>query len=288
VQLYIEHTMEWLREAKTVLRKDGVAWIDLGDSRGGGSAKSLALIPQRLAIACQDEGWIVRSYIIIPSWMPESAKDRPTDSYRVALMLLRSQRYWYDGHAVRVASKPGSLERNEYRYSTDGSKWKDRDDQTRLVAGLHRPGRDVNEYVHPDGLRNLGDIWDDIPPAAYPDAHFATFSVREPEICIKASCPAEICVKCGKPRVRINKKGLTAGWTDCGCNAGWESGVCLDPFIGTGTSAIAARMLGRRCIGIDASEDYLKQAVRRLTVGDKGVRAIVAARREGARQETLW
>ena len=35
VGAYIEHTMEWLREAKRVLRKDGVAWIDLGDSRGG-------------------------------------------------------------------------------------------------------------------------------------------------------------------------------------------------------------------------------------------------------------
>ena len=42
--------------------------------------------------------------------------------------------------------------------------------------------------------------------------------------------------------------------------------VILDPFIGSGTTAIAAQRLGRRCIGIDASETYLKDiAVKRIT-----------------------
>jgi DNA modification methylase len=343
VGAYIEHTMEWLREAKRVLRKDGVAWIDLGDSRsatdghttgpspirqgrsnivaqqavkgqaGGLPSKNLALIPARIAIACQDDGWIVRSWIIIPSWMPESAKDRPTDSYRTVLMLVRSPRYWYDAQAVRVQATDNpsfcpsvKIDSPHFEHTKDRvGDW----------------GKSADRF---DGLRNLGDIWQ-IPPAAYPDAHFATFATEEPETCIKASCPAEICVKCGKPRVRIVKKanvrehpqrqgrkdrnkadydgegyaeresglGLTwdeqtVGWTDCGCGAGFEPGTVLDCFIGTGTTAVAARMLGRKCIGIDASEDYLRQAVTRLQVGDSGIRKIVAARRAGARQETLW
>jgi len=348
VALYIEHTMEWLREAKRVLRKDGVLWLDIGDSRHGSWGdyvksgepknkrsgkrwtrpgyekaafhdkpptaqrgklhKSLALIPQRIAIACQDDGWIVRSQIIIPSWMPESAKDRPTDSYRMVLMLVRSPRYWYDAQAVRVVGESA----NDGRYMTG------RHEQQEYGAGWQTDAK----FFPQDGLRNLGDIWK-IPPAAYPDAHFATFATEEPETCIKASCPAEICVKCGKPRVRMmgskweshqgasfaaldvpgspmyrggghHQDGLpyrgqveTIGWTDCGCGCGFESATVLDPFIGTGTTAVAARMLGRRCIGIDLSEDYLKQAVTRLQVGDQGIRKLVEARRHDAEQGIL-
>ena len=38
----------------------------------------------------------------------------------------------------------------------------------------------------------------------------------------------------------------------------------IDPFVGSGTTCIAARRLGRRSIGIDLSLDYLAIAKRRL------------------------
>ncbi|GAH71892.1 unnamed protein product, partial [marine sediment metagenome] len=105
---YISHTIEILREIRRVLRKDGVVFWNIGDSYAGsgmGAAnypgdypkqnrnigtlavkgrkaykdniikpKDLCLIPQRLAIAAQEDGWWVRSIII---WnklnpMPES------------------------------------------------------------------------------------------------------------------------------------------------------------------------------------------------------------------------
>lgn len=40
--------------------------------------------------------------------------------------------------------------------------------------------------------------------------------------------------------------------------------VVLDPFVGSGTTAVVARKLGRRFVGIDLEEDYLCWAAKRL------------------------
>lgn len=99
---HIERMVECLREVRRVLRDDGVVWLNYGDcfaggGRGSGGVESekqksntgslscapsfkgieagnLMLMPHRLAIALQDDGWIVRNDLV---WfkrnpMPES------------------------------------------------------------------------------------------------------------------------------------------------------------------------------------------------------------------------
>lgn len=55
----------------------------------------------------------------------------------------------------------------------------------------------------------------------------------------------------------------TLGWSDCG-HGNYRPGIVLDPFVGSGTTALVARNHGRHAIGIDLRADYLELAARRL------------------------
>jgi len=47
--------------------------------------------------------------------------------------------------------------------------------------------------------------------------------------------------------------------------------LVIDPMTGSGTTCVAAKMLGRRYIGIDISSDYCKIARKRIAAAEKGI-----------------
>ena len=134
-QLYIDHLVEICREIKRVLKPSGTFWLNLGDTYFGGgggnygSGKSITskkphipnflnriktdsawlqpkqklMIPARVAIALQHEGWILRNDIIWwkPNHMPSSVKDRLTCSYEHVFLLVKARRYYFDLDAIR-------------------------------------------------------------------------------------------------------------------------------------------------------------------------------------------
>jgi len=75
--------------------------------------KDLMLMPERLAIALQEDGWWIRSRIIWakPNPMPESVTDRPTKSHEHIWLLSKSERYYYDAEAIRerADSQPSKM-----------------------------------------------------------------------------------------------------------------------------------------------------------------------------------
>jgi len=64
--------------------------------------------------------------------------------------------------------------------------------------------------------------------------------------------------------ITLNRKESFVGWSDCGCNAGWNGGVVLDPFMGSGTVALVARKNSRQFIGFELNKEYVEIANKRL------------------------
>jgi hypothetical protein len=58
------------------------------------------------------------------------------------------------------------------------------------------------------------------------------------------------------------------GHTSCKC-ANYKRGLVLDPFMGSGTTALVARALGRDYLGIELSPKYISMSYDRLTKTSK-------------------
>jgi len=271
--------------------------------RCGAPEKCMCLQNFRFITHCIDElGLILRNIIIWckPNAMPCSVTDRLALMYEPIFVLVKDRAYWFDLDAVRVPYAPSGIQRRKYPLSKFGG---DPQNPTgRFGKGVKKGSEAVllPEIPNPLG-KNPGDVWI-IATQPFPEAHFATFPPQLIEPLVELGCPRWICKKCKQPRSRIvktyyepgkrysNEKTLTeeakkqgqnpgpqgmkygranairytVGWTKCGCDAGWESGVVLDPFMGSGTVAVVATRLLRRWIGIEISEEYCQMTVNRL------------------------
>ena len=79
--------------------------------QAGLKPKDLVLMPARIALALQSDGWWLRSEIVWakPNPMPESVRDRPTSAHEKVFLLTKSARYFYDADAVREPGKGGPM-----------------------------------------------------------------------------------------------------------------------------------------------------------------------------------
>ncbi|WP_419165378.1 DNA-methyltransferase [Candidatus Palauibacter sp.] len=127
VEDYVSALLKIMAEARRVLKRSGVAFLNLGDTyysgkgaphgpdakskkrrfglravdKSGGlgiglQRKSLIGIPWRVALALAEDKWVLRSAII---WrrknaLPEFVRDRPRRTYEYVFMLARSRRYY--------------------------------------------------------------------------------------------------------------------------------------------------------------------------------------------------
>lgn len=261
---YVAALVAVFAQVKRVLRDDGVLWLNLGDSYVGngspggmsktlvgasqrltsagklrpkpGVPKNLMGMPWRVAFALQDDGWTLRNSIIWhkPNAMPESVTDRLSGRHENVFLLSKRARYWFDLDPIREWSRdskesdvPGQSMR-QHR-SSRGS--------TATSRGGIQPGNTMQRDPAANGLganplgKNPGDVWS-IPTAPYSGAHFAVMPPEVVRRCILAGCPTD--------------------------------GTVLDPFSGSGTTAMVARQLGRKAVGIELNPDYLALSTQRI------------------------
>lgn len=214
-QEHIKNIVNLFKEIKPKLKDSATIWLNYGDSyattvngtkvknmkkngvgrKGDDRAfvdkpfstiqdslkpKDLVMIPNRIAIALQDDGWWIRSEIIWhkPNPMPESIKDRPTSSHEKIWLITKSKNYYYDHESIKEPIKNSSKIRlNQNIENQKGS--------TRANGGMKSNG---NMKAVGYEKRNKRNVWT-VSTKPCKEAHFATFPKDLIEPCIKAGCP---------------------------------------------------------------------------------------------------
>ena len=199
----------------------------------GCKPKDLIGIPWLVALALRGDGWYLRSSII---WhkgnaMPESTRDRPTRCYEYVFLLTKSKKYFYDWQAVAEPIALTTAGRLKSGVSK-GNKYNVTVPGQNQPQKINRPrekGAYADELICP--VRSRRNVWQ-INTASYRGGHFAAFPPKLAETCILAGCPV--------------------------------GGIVLDPFLGSGTTAAAAKSLDRRYIGIEINPEYCNLAKQRI------------------------
>ena len=293
---HLDNLVAVFREVRRVLRDDGTCWLNYGDAytsgdratyRSGASdnkghqvqdgqprpktptglkPKDLMMMPARVAMALQDDGWWLRSEIIWhkPNPMPESATDRPTSSHEKLFLLSKAPRYFYDAEAVRTR---GANLRNIWTIATQaypGAHFATFPEALVIPcikAGTSEKGvcaecgapwaREVESKTRfESGSGKAGNV---------PAGKYAGTAQAE---------SGDYDIRMGPVR-----DVMTTGWhQSCTCrNPTFGSPVIhtrpatvLDPFAGSGTVGLVADKLGRDAILIEISEDYADMARRRI------------------------
>lgn len=251
-QTYVDELVGVFKEVKRVLRDDGSAWLNLGDSYHN---KQLQGIPWRVAFALQDDGWVLRSDIIWskPNPIPESVRDRPTRSHEHLFLLTKRKRYYYDAHAIKEPFTSQDRPPGNKRRVIEGRLGEE--------SGWNLRPSAVKAF--PPGGRNKRDVWT-LTTKPYKGAHFATFPPELVEPCILAgTSEGGCCSVCAAPYTRILEKGepLEEQRAACGADANGEyHGVAQKDYAGAkaqDASATKARILAgmveRKTVGWDTS-----------------------------------
>lgn len=118
VEDYINALVRVFEDLKPKLKKDGIIYVNLGDSYGN---KSLLCVPDKFKIAMVDKGWFCRNDIIWhkPNAMPSSVKDRFAVDYERILMFSKNKKYkfntQYEERKTKASKSKGSGNLGKYK-----------------------------------------------------------------------------------------------------------------------------------------------------------------------------
>lgn len=283
LDVFLTNLLQITNELKRVLKPTGSFWLNLGDVYKN---KHLLGMPWRFAFKLMDEqNWVLRNEVIwnkVKGGM-DNSKDKLGNVHETIFHFVKDpSKYFYstdeirskprqskvvNGSIVSATGVSGVKYKRKIELSTELSDeektnaFKALDEMLKLIQegkysdfrmvirGANRTTHSNSDKVsgrakelltkgfyflkyHPEGSKP-SDVWEILPESFSKNKeHFAPYPIDLCRIPILATCP--------------------------------NNGVVLDPFVGTGTTCVAAKILNRKSIGIDISKSYLETAVRRV------------------------
>ncbi|MDV7504686.1 site-specific DNA-methyltransferase [Acinetobacter baumannii] len=280
---FFTNLLQITNELKRVLKPTGSFWLNLGDVYKN---KHLLGMPWRFAFKLIDEqNWVLRNEVIwnkVKGGM-DNSKDKLGNVHETIFHFVKDPaNYFYSTDAIRSKPRQSKVVNGSIVSATgvSGVKYKRKielstelseeeknnafkaleemlksiqdgkySDFRMVIRGANRTTHSNSDKVsgrakelltkgfyflkyHPDGSKP-SDVWEILPESFSKNKeHFAPYPIDLCRIPILATCP--------------------------------NDGIVLDPFVGTGTTCIAAKLLNRKSIGIDISKSYLDTAIRRV------------------------
>lgn len=250
---FVTKLVDVFREVRRVLRDDGTLWLNLGDSyasrtKGSGVKNGNLNTPS---------GNNEPAYFSQPRKFNHDVKDKDLLGipWRVAFALqadgwyLRQDIIWHKPNPMPESVRDRCTKAHEYifllskseRYFFDSEAMKEPSANPERAGKLERSfstgkpdavlRQDVGRAVMRTETSNRRSVWT-VPTRPYKGAHFATFPPDLIRPCILAGCP--------------------------------KDGTVLDPFGGSGTTALVALEEGRKAVLCELNTDYIALAHKRL------------------------
>jgi site-specific DNA-methyltransferase (adenine-specific) len=259
---YIDKLCLIFEEVRRVLKKEGTCFVNLGDTYGGSGkgagggysdkstlagftssntkGRRMAKESWNFKKAPKTEGDISKSLCQIPSRFAIQMTGRD--------WILRNEIVWHKPNAMPssavdrftvdfekvfffVKQRTYYFEQQLEPYTEPINRWGGT--MVKRLNGADEYGmkQRIRDYRPIDEGKNKRCVWS-INTEPFSEAHFATYPESLIAPMIKAGCP--------------------------------ENGIVLDPFMGSGTTAVVAKKLGRNFVGIDLNPDYIEIARKRI------------------------
>lgn len=260
---YIAGMVEVFREVRRVLRSDGTAWVNMGDSYATVGGASTPQMGEAFKDRQRGQEVVCRSKRMTRGagrWGGGNnhaagllkPKDLCGTPWRLAFALqddgwwLRQDIIWAKPNPMPESVKDRCTKAHEYlfllakseRYYFDAEAIQESSiEPPRAKEGgqgesaVDRKKRGFDNCMGNDGTRNKRSVWT-VSTKAFDEAHFATFPPDLIEPCVLAGCPA--------------------------------GGTVLDPFGGAGTTGLVSDRHGRNAILIELNPEYAEMARKRI------------------------
>lgn len=221
---YIERLSEVFMEVHRVLKPEGTLWVNIGDSYNGYKGNASNDNFETEYAGHRNQPARTSRFGL------EAKNIKPKDLIGIPWMLAFSLRNagWYLRQDI-IWHKPNPMPESVKDRCTKSHEY------IFLMSKSQKYYFDFEAIqegsIDNIGKRNKRDVWS-VSVKPFKEAHFATYPQELIAPCILAGCP--------------------------------QGGVVLDPFMGSGTTAIVASKLGRDYVGIELNQEYKEMAERRI------------------------